>query len=186
MQRILTDLLCFLGSGFIFLWMFDMINLYVSSKRWKAFIFNNKRCKSVFGSINNVCGKKCGIFYLLNKVKKILENDLEIYLYIKFRLYSFVYSNLSLFSVFSHFCFCERSCDHRVQRSFIVNFGSRIYPQIFDRQVCFQDISIDERDFTLDFNHFFRKTSLFSLDICHERAIFMVVLTFVSLRHHSF
>ena len=81
--------------------MFDIINLHVSSKRLKAFIFN-KRCKSVFDSINNVCGKKCGIFYLLNKVKAISENYLEIYLYIKFRLYLFVYSNLSLFSVFSH------------------------------------------------------------------------------------
>ena len=138
MQRILANLLCFLGSGFIFLWMFDMINLYVSSKRWKAFIFNNKRCKSVFGSINNVCGKKCGIFYLLNKVKKILENDLEIYLYIKFRLYSFVYSNLSLFSVFSHFCFCERRCDHRVQRSFIVNFVLEFIPKFLIGRFAFK------------------------------------------------
>ena len=36
----------------------------------------------------------------LSRVKKF-EDDLEIFLYIKFRFYSFVFSNLSLYSVFS-------------------------------------------------------------------------------------
>ena len=158
--------------------MFDIIILYISSKKLKGSIFNNKRYKSVFDSMNNVCGEKMWNFVLdqkfssfLTKVKKILENDSEIYLYIKFRLYSFVFSNLSLFSNFSHYCFCKRSCDHISSKELYCEFSSRIYPQIFDRQVCFQDIIIDERDFTLDFNHFLIKTSLFSLDICHESAI---------------
>ena len=52
-------------------------------------------------------------FIFLNRVKRNLEDDLEIFLYLKFRFYSFVFSNLSLYSVFSHFCFCKRKCDHK-------------------------------------------------------------------------
>ena len=92
-----------------------------------------------------------------------MENDLEIYLYIKFRLYSFVYSNLSLFSVFPHFCCCQRGCDHISSKEFYCEFGSRIYPQIFDRHAFIQDIIIDERDFTLDFNRFLEKLYYFLL-----------------------
>ena len=92
-----------------------------------------------------------------------MENDLEIYLYIKFRLCSFVYSNLSLFSVFPHFCCCQRSCDHISSKEFYCEFGSRICPQIFDRYVFIQDIIIDERDFTLDFNRFLEKRHYFLL-----------------------
>ena len=137
--------------------MFDIINLHISSKRLEGFIF---RYKCVFNSMNNVCGEKMWNFSsFLTKVKKILVNDLEIYLYIKFRLSSFVFSNLSLFSVFSHFCFCKRSCDHISSKEFYCEICSQIYPRIFHRQVCFQDFIIDERDFTFDFNRFFRKTS---------------------------
>ena len=137
--------------------MFDIINLYLSSKRLEGFIF---RYKCVSNSMNNVCGEKMWNFSsFLTKVKKILVNDLEIYLYIKFRLYSFVFSNLSLFSVFSNFCFCKRSCDHISSKEFYCEICSQIYPRICHRQVCFQDIIIDERDFTFDFNRFFRKAS---------------------------
>ena len=79
--------------------------------------------------MNYVYGEKMWNFVLdqnfssfLTKVKKNLENDLEIYLYIKFRLYLFLYSNLSLFSVFSHFCFCKRSCDHISSKEFYSEF----------------------------------------------------------------
>ena len=65
--------------------MFDIIILYISSKKLKDFIFNNKRYKSVFDSMDNVCGEKMWNFVLdqnfssfLTKVKKILENDSEI------------------------------------------------------------------------------------------------------------
>ena len=67
--------------------MFDIINLYIYSKRLKGFIFNNKKYKSVFDPMNYVYGEKMWNFVLdqnfssfLTKVKKILENDLEIYL----------------------------------------------------------------------------------------------------------
>ena len=44
--------------------MFDIIILYISSKKLKGFIFDNKRYKSVFDSMNNVCGKKMWNFVL--------------------------------------------------------------------------------------------------------------------------
>ena len=122
--------------------MFDIINLYISSKRLKGFIFNNKKYKCF--RPNELCLRSKNVefrfrskFFIIFKVKKILENDLEIYLYMKLRLYLFLYSNLSLFSVFSHFCFCKRSCDHISSKEFYCEFCSRIYLRILDRQVCF-------------------------------------------------
>ena len=116
----------------------------------------------------------------LNRIKRNLEDNLEIFLYLKFGFYSFVLSNLSLYSVFSHFCFCKRTCDQKKSNECYYQFCSRMYPQMFDRQVGrqvgnnnFQDIIADERDFTREFNHFFQKTSLFSLDLCQDHALFV-------------
>ena len=57
--------------------------------------------------MNHVCDKKVwdrilifNFSIFLSRIKK-LEDDLEIFLYLKFRFYSFVFSNLSLYSVFS-------------------------------------------------------------------------------------
>ena len=101
-----------------------------------------------------------------NRVKRNLEDNLEIFLYLKFRFYSFVFSNLSLYSVFSHFCFCKRTCDQKRSSECQCQFCSRIYLQIFDNHNIFQDIVVDEPDFTREFDNFFQKTSLFSLDVC--------------------
>ena len=49
----------------------------------------------------------------LKDLKKNLQDDLEIYFYLKFRFYSFVLSNLSLFSIFSNVCFCKKCGDHK-------------------------------------------------------------------------
>ena len=101
--------------------------------------------------MNHVCGQKIwnrvlsfNFTIFLNKVKKKLEDDLEIFLYLNFRFYSFVFSNLSLYLVFSHFCFCKRTCDHKKSRECYCHFCSQIYPQIFDNYTAFQDIIIDE------------------------------------------
>ena len=109
----------------------------------------------------------------LNRVKRNLEDDLEIFLYLKFRFYSFVFSNLSLYSVFSHFCFWKRTCDQKKSTECCCQFCSWIYPQIFDNHNTFQDIVVDEWDFTCELNNFFQKTSLLSLNICHDQALFI-------------
>ena len=133
-------------------------------------------------SKNHVCDGKVwdrvlsfNFSIFLNRVKRNLEDDLEIFLYLKFRFYSFVFSNLSLYSVFSHFfffLFCKRTCDQNKSRECYCQFCSRIYPQIFDNHNTFQDIIADERDFTHEFNNLLQKTSLFSLDICHDDTLF--------------
>ena len=93
-------------------------------------------------------------------------------MYLKFGSYSFVFSNLSSCSVFSYFCFCKRKCVHKKSTEHYCEFCSRIYPRLFDSYVAFQGIIIDEQDFTLEFNKFFEKTSLFSLDVCLNHAFF--------------
>ena len=98
---------------------------------------------------------------------------MEIFLYLKFRFYSFVFSNLSLYSVFSHFCFCKRTCDQKKSSKCYCQFCSRIYPQNFDNHNTFLDIIVHEWDFTHEFNNFFQKTSLFSLNVCHNHALFI-------------
>ena len=37
----------------------------------------------------------------------------------------------------------------------------------------FQDIVVDEQDFTWELNNFFQKTSLLSLNVCHDQALFI-------------
>ena len=98
---------------------------------------------------------------------------MEIFLYLKFRFYSFVFSNLSLYSVFSHFCFWKRTCDQKKSSECCCQFCSWIYPQIFDNHNTFQDIVVDEWDFTCELNNFFQKISLLSLNICHDQALFI-------------
>ena len=83
------------------------------------------------------------------------------------------FPNLSIYSVFSYFCFCKRTCDEKKSSECYCQFCSRIYPQIFDNHNTFQDIIADERDFTREFNNLLQKTSLFSLDICHDETLFI-------------
>ena len=108
-----------------------------------------------------------------SKVKRNLEDTLEIFLYLKFRFYSFVFSNLSLYSVFSHFWFCKRTCDQKKSSECYCQFCSRIYLKIFDNEYIFGDIIVDERDFTSQFNELFRRRSLFSLDVFHTHSLWI-------------
>ena len=79
-----------------------------------------------------------------------------------------------LYIQFFHiFVFCKRKCNLKKSTEHYCEFCSRIYPQLFDSYVAFQDIIIDERDFTLEFNKFFEKTLLFFLDVCLNHTFFM-------------
>ena len=80
--------------------------------------------------MNHVCDEKVWdrvlsfnfSFFKKNRIiKRNLEDDLEIFLYVKFIFYSFVFSSLSLYSVSSKFCFCRRTCDQKNLVSVIVN-----------------------------------------------------------------
>ena len=106
----------------------------------------------------------------LKDLKKNLQDNLEIYFYLKFRFYSFVLSNLSLFSIFSHVCFYKKCGDYKKSYEQYCQFYSELYPQIFDYGDFFNDIIIDEWDFTEKFNRFYLKTSFFHLDVCNDPA----------------
>ena len=111
--------------------------------------------------------------FFLNRVKRNLKDDLDIFLYLKFRFYLFVFFNPFLHSVFLHFYFSKKKCDHKKSTEHYCEFCSWIYPQLFDSYVAFQDIIIDDRDCTLGFNKFSEKTSLFFFDIRLNHAFFI-------------
>ena len=79
--------------------------------------------------MNHVCDEKVWVRVLsfnfsifLNRVKRTLEDDLDIFLYLKFRFYLFVFSNLFLHSVFLHFIFVKKNATTRNQQNTTVNF----------------------------------------------------------------
>ena len=109
----------------------------------------------------------------LNRLRDELKDDLEIYFYLSYRFHSFIFDNLSLYSVFAHFTLCKRRCNKKETHKRFCNFCSRITPQIFDKEHNFNDIIINERDFTREFNDFFYKKNLFSLDICRGHSLFV-------------
>ena len=80
--------------------------------------------------MNHVCDEKVwdrvlsfNVSIFLNRVKRNLEEDLDIFLYLKFRFYLFVFSNPFLHSVFLHFYFSKKI--HKIirnQQNTTVNF----------------------------------------------------------------
>ena len=87
----------------------------------------------------------------------------------------FFLNNFWLFSIFDHFCHCKRSCHYNSDSTYVdepCEQCSLIYPQIFEMHYTFQDIIVDERDFTIGFNKLFYKRSLISLDVCHTGGFF--------------
>ena len=102
-----------------FLTSFDIINLYFSSKKFTTIIFSTKY-SSAFKSMNRVCDEEIWVdilsrnfFDFLNKFKDELKDDLEIYFYLSYRFHSFIFDNLSLYSIFAHFTLCKRRCDKK-------------------------------------------------------------------------
>ena len=66
--------------------MFDIINLYISSKRFKDFIFKSNFYKQFFESTNQIYDKKIwnrvlsfNFTIFLNRLKRNLEDNLEIF-----------------------------------------------------------------------------------------------------------
>ena len=72
--------------------------------------------------MNNICNDKAWNKILninfsnyLGKVRKELQDDLETFLYLRYRLSSFILDNrISLHMAFAHFCFCKRTCDKKI------------------------------------------------------------------------
>ena len=93
-QCILTDVFWF--QALIFLSIFVIVNLYVSSERFRIFIFNSHYI-NVFRSMNNACDEELwnrllnsNFLVFMNKIKEKLEDDLEflfIYLKLEFILF---------------------------------------------------------------------------------------------------
>ena len=107
----------------------------------------------------------------LNKIKTVLKNDLETFLYLKFRICFLFFDKLSLNSSFEHFCYCKKVCILKKSVNVVVNFVLGVYPQIFDLHNTFEDIIIDKHDFSDDFCKFFK--SLISLDVCFDSGYFI-------------
>ena len=58
----------------------------------------------------------------LNKIKTVLKNDLETFLYLKFRICFLFFDKLSLNSSFEHFCYCKKVCILKKSVNVVVNF----------------------------------------------------------------
>ena len=144
-----------------FLTRFDIINLYFSSKKFTTIIVSTKY-NSVFKQMDRVCDEEIWVDILsrnfsdfLNRLRDELKDDLEIYFHLSYRFHSFIFNNFSLYSVFAHSTLCKRSCDKRKLYERFCNFCSGITRQVFDKEYNFNDIIIDEPDFTCEFNYFF-------------------------------
>ena len=72
--------------------------------------------------------------------------------------FCYVIRRLTIFSVFEHLLDCTKVCD-TMRIKFVLAKT--------DNQRMFEDIVIDERDFTKSFLHFFKPTSRFFLKICY-------------------
>ena len=58
----------------------------------------------------------------LNKIKTVLKNDLETFLYLKFRICFLFFDKLSLNSSFEHFCYCKKVYILKKSVNVVVNF----------------------------------------------------------------
>ena len=108
----------------------------------------------------------------MNFLKKS-KDDLANSFYLKFKILSSIFHNLSLHSVFAHFCYCKRTCDQKKANEFYCEFCSQIFRQIFDHRNAFEEIIIDKRDFPEGLNKFFEKDLLFPLDVCYNNALWI-------------
>ena len=160
----------------------DLINLYFSSVVFRDALLCFECFKRPYDFMSkiyneeqweNLLKRNFRKFYVKLK-EEVFLLDKPVLLYINYKFVSSMIFDLSLFSIFNHFCFCKRSCDYNSDGTYVdqpCEHCSLIYPQGFDMHNIFQDI-IDERDFTIDFNKLFYKHSLMSLDACHTGTFF--------------
>ena len=117
--------------------------------------------------MNHVCDEKVwdrvlsfNFSIFSNRVKRNLEDDLEIFLYLKFRFYSFVFSNLSLYSIFSHFYFCKRTCDQK-KSSVIVNSVLEFIHKFLIMLMLFKTLLLMNEILLLSLINFFKNLHYF-------------------------
>ena len=120
MKTNLTDLPYVVSLEILnFLTVFDIINLYTTSKLFIKRIFNTQY-KSIL-RMNNLCSDKTwneilntNFSNFLGRLREELQDDLGTFLSLSYRLYSFILDNrLSLHTTFVDFCFCKRTCDKK-------------------------------------------------------------------------
>ena len=105
---------------------------------------------------------KQNVNYLNGALKKQFDDEPLLYLKIRGG-FPTLFRRLSIFSVFEHLFYCTRTYDKKkdfCKLSTAINIINN------DESRMFEDIAIDERDFTTCFHKFFERKSLFSLKLC--------------------
>ena len=98
----------------------------------------------------------------LNRVKRNLENDLEIFLYLKFRFHSFVFSNLYI-QFFHIFVFVKENATIRNQQKTIVNFVLKFIHNCLIVMLLFKMLLLMSEILCLSIINFLKKLHFFLL-----------------------
>ena len=143
-----------------FLMVVDIINLYLCSKRFLSIIFNAKH-KLLFKLVGNICNEKRWVAILhqnfsdfLNRLREVLHDNLETFFYLQFRFHSFIYNKVSLYPIFAHFFLLKEHVTEKTLENTTVIFVLKFILKFFDNENIFNDIILDEQDFTSKFNKF--------------------------------
>lgn len=138
----------------------DIINLYLCSKRFLPIIFNAKH-KLLFKLVGNICNEKRWVAILhqnfsdfLNRLREVLNDNLETFFYLQFRFHSFIYNKVSLYPIFAHFFLLKEHVTEKTLENTTVIFVLEFILKFFDNENIFNDIILDEQDFTSKFNKF--------------------------------
>ena len=101
---------------------------------------------------------------------------MDIFLYLKFRFYSFVFSKLSLYSFFSHFCFLKENATITNQQNTIVNFVLEFIYNCLIVMLLFKILLLMSEILLLSLINFLKKLRSFFL-------IFALIMHFFFYRH---
>ena len=146
---------------------FDIINLYISSKRFEGLIFSSNSYKQLFESMNYVCNENLwnrllsfSFSIFLNKLKKIKGWFGNFFI---FKVSFICFSNLSLYSVFAHFCFSKRTCEKKNLESAIANSVLEFIHKFLIIILLFKTLLFMKEILLLSLIDFFKKLHLFLL-----------------------
>ena len=84
----------------------------------------------------------------------MLNDNLETFFYLQFRFHSFIYNKVSLYPIFAHFFFLKEHVTEKTLENTTVIFFLEFILKFFDNENIFNDIILDEQDFTSKFNKF--------------------------------
>ena len=108
------------------------------------------------------------------------KNSSTMNLYFKIKAgFTILFRQLSIFSVFEHLFYCTRIC---YKKKDFCRLCSAVNVINNDESRMFEDIVINERDFTTCFRKFFERTSLFSLKVCSMYSFWIKVD--LARKHH--